>query len=120
MFAKGKCSICGRELSRPGRHLRGIGEVGPECYRKWAAFEAWAARLGLLDAFYGGVFVPRSASSAELSRVHRGIMGLRVAGLEVAVRHTEAGALVEVTGVSAPKAFQKAIRKATEEMEVAQ
>ena len=46
------CDACGT-LTRTGKHVPGIGLVGPTCYRKVAALQAVLEREGLTKLFTG-------------------------------------------------------------------
>lgn len=105
-----QCSICGRRLTREGRRLGLIGVVGPECYRKWAAIEKWAAQQGLLAALREGLWVPREASQEDLQRANEAIFALRRAGFAVVVEHHHDGAHVAVTGIAAPERLRGVAR----------
>ncbi|WP_219760566.1 hypothetical protein [Thermus brevis] len=106
---RARCAMCGRALSRPGRVVPGIGEVGPECHRKVQALEAFARAAGLEGSLYGGAWVPEDASQDALLRAQAFILRARRSGLRVEVNHVPGGAWVQVSGVERPKAFARAV-----------
>lgn len=110
MGVQGKCTICNRPLTRPGRRIGLIGVVGPECYRKWAAIEKWAAQQGLLEALREGFWVPKDATEQDLRRANEAIFALRRSGFVVAVEHHHDGAHVAVVGITSPKRLKEAVR----------
>lgn len=104
-----RCAMCGRGLTRPGRVVPGIGEVGPECHRKVGALEAFARAAGLEGSLYGGAWVPEDAPQDALLRAQAFILRARRSGLRVEVHHVPGGAWVRVNGVERPKAFARAV-----------
>lgn len=103
-----RCAMCGRGLTRPGRVVPGIGEVGPECHRKVAALEAFARAAGL-EGVLQGAWVPEDASQDALLRAQTFILRARRSGLRVEVHHVPGGAWVQVNGVERPKAVVQAV-----------
>jgi len=112
-----RCAVCGRPLSKPGRVVPGIGVVGPECYRKFAAFERVLEAHGAEELAHGGELeVTERASPERIREVQALILRLKRAGLEVVVEDaaTEAGLRakrVRIKGVAKPKTFRRMFRR---------
>lgn len=112
------CAVCGRALSRPGRYVPGIGVVGPECHRKFAALERFleAAHPRLVDALYGGVSLEWDRlSEEERYRLHGVILALRRAGLRLEdTRDPRTRTLhLRVNGVERPRAWKATWKRDT-------
>ncbi len=39
------CALCNRPINIANKTIRGIGKVGPECYRKYSGLESYIAQL---------------------------------------------------------------------------
>ncbi|KHG66069.1 hypothetical protein QT17_01780 [Thermus sp. 2.9] len=111
-----RCAVCGRPLSRSGYAVPGIGVVGPECRRKYAAMEAYleAAHPRLVNAVYGGANLAwDELTPEERYRLHGAILALRQAGLRVEVIRDERARTVHVrvAGVERPRAWAGAWKR---------
>lgn len=110
-----RCAVCGRPLTNPARVVNGIGPVGPECYRKFAALEDLLWAHGAEELLYGELVITDKASKARLAEVNRLIWRLRKAGLKVSLepRETEHGRAlaVRLAGVERPKTFRHTFRR---------
>lgn len=110
-----RCAVCGRALTRPGVYVPGIGSVGPECRKKYAAMESYLEaihpRLG--DALYGGATFRREELSQEdLYDLREAIRTLRRSGLRVEIAYPHPDEVViRVDGVEKPQSFRQMFRK---------
>jgi len=115
MADRWRCSVCGRPLSQPGKHVPGIGEVGPECRKKFAALEAYLEGVHpkLVNALYGGAtFREEELSQEDLEALNRAIFAMKRAGLRVEVVHTRPGEVaIRVDGVERPQSFRQMFRQ---------
>ena len=110
-----RCAVCGRPLQNPARVVNGIGPVGPECYRKFAALESFLWAHGAEGLLYGELVIGEWNDQETLAEVNRVIWRLRKAGLKVTIepRETEHGRAlaIRLAGVERPKDFRDAFRR---------
>ncbi len=114
-LAAPRCAVCGRPLTNPARVVNGIGPVGPECYRKFAALEDFLWAHGAEGLLYGELVIGEWNDQETLAETNRVIWRLRKSGLRVTIerRETEHGRAlaIRLAGVERPKTFRNTFRR---------